>query len=292
VTIDAARAADLLRSRGLVPKRAWGQNFLRDRRLAERIAAAATTPPGGTVLEIGAGLGALTVPLLERAARVVAVERDRELAAALGELLGGADGLRLVTADALKLDWRDELGSGPRPHAIAGNLPYAITGRLLERAVAVAPHIERAVFMVQREVADRVAASPGGRVYGALSVFVQAAFRVDKLYRAQPGAFWPQPQVASAVLRLRPWPTPRAVESATFRRVVKAAFGQRRKTLRNAWRQLCAWGPRELERIAASADIELDARAETLSVEAFARLAAELERCGHGFGEDEPAPRP
>jgi 16S rRNA (adenine1518-N6/adenine1519-N6)-dimethyltransferase len=266
--------ADLLRARGLSPKKRFGQNFLADPHAAGIIAEAATTPPGGTVLEIGAGLGALTRPLLDRAARVVAVERDRDLVPILaGELGDPGDRLAIVEADALDVDWAAALASGPRPHVLAGNLPYLITGKLVERAVGLASAVDRAVFMVQAEVADRLAAAPDTDAYGALTVFVQAAFDVRRILAVKGGAFFPRPEVDSAVVLLTPCRPPRAEETGAFRALVKAAFGARRKTLRNAWKGIFGWSREELEARAAAAGISLDARGETLSVEDFARMA-------------------
>jgi len=272
--------ADLLRAHGLAPKKRFGQNFLADPHAARLIAEAATTPPGGTVLEIGAGLGALTRPLLERAAHVVAVERDRELVPILTVELAAAIAsgkLTLVDGDALDVDWAASVASGPAPHTLAGNLPYLITGKLLERAVGLADQIERAVFMIQAEVADRLAAEPDTESYGALTVFVQAAFSVRKILTVKGGAFYPRPEVDSAVVLLVPHRPRRAAETQAFRSVVKAAFGARRKTLRNAWKGLFGWSKEELERHAAEAGISLDARGETLGVEAFARIAGMAE---------------
>jgi 16S rRNA (adenine1518-N6/adenine1519-N6)-dimethyltransferase len=278
--------ADLLRSRGLSPKKRFGQNFLADPHAAARIAEAATTPPGGTVLEIGPGLGALTRPLLERAARVVAVERDRDLVPILAAELGDAGGkLSIVEGDALDVDWAAALVTGPRPHVIAGNLPYLITGKLLERSVGLAGEVDRAVFMVQAEVADRLAAAPDTDAYGALTVFVQAAFDVQRLLTVKGGAFYPRPEVDSAVVLLVPSRPRRAEETVAFRAVVKAAFGARRKTLRNAWKGIFGWSKLELEEKAAAAGISLDARGETLAVEDFARLAA----AGAASGDDKGA---
>src|SRR4051812_42383582 len=175
---------DLLRSKGLSPKKGFGQNFLVDVHAARTIAEAATTPAGGTVLEIGPGLGALTRPLLERAARVVAIEYDRDLVPILAEEFAepmAADRLAIVEGDALDVDWANALAGGPHPRVIAGNLPYLITGRLLEKATELADGIDRAVFMLQAEVADRLVARPASDAYGALSVFVQAAFDAKKI---------------------------------------------------------------------------------------------------------------
>lgn len=270
-------AADLLRAHGLRPKKSFGQNFLAEPHAAQAIATAATEPEGGTVLELGAGLGALTRPLLARAARVVAVERDRDLVPILREELATpiAEGrLAIVEADAARLDWLDALGDGPAPRVVAGNLPYLITGRLLERATEVAARIDRAVFMVQAEVADRLAAKPGTSDYGALTVFVQAAFAVKKLLTVRAGAFHPRPEVDSAVVVLDPLRPPRAEETDAFREAVKLAFGARRKTLRNAWSGIYGLSKEELERRAEQAGIDLGARGETLAVEDFARMAA------------------
>ena len=269
--------AQLLRSYAIRPKKSWGQNFLLDNHLAEAIALVATTPPGGTVLEIGAGVGALTRPLLDRVERLVAVERDRQLVAVLQHLFGTRDELNVVEADALSLARAELLDSGPRPRVIAGNLPYAITGRLLERIIDLSTKVDRAVIMVQREVADRVCALPGNRTYGILSVFAQAVYAVDRERNVSPSVFRPKPKVGSSIVVLRPLTSPRAVPSEAFRQVVKSAFATRRKTLRNAWRNLGGWNKEQLENHARMAGVCLGARAETLAIEDFARMAEQLE---------------
>jgi 16S rRNA (adenine1518-N6/adenine1519-N6)-dimethyltransferase len=271
----SSEATRLFRQRGLLPKKSFGQNFLADRSIAQRIADLATTPEGGTVLEIGAGLGALTEPLVARASRVVAVERDRDLCPILREVMAGAiDEGRLVVleSDAKRIDLAAILGEGPRPRTLAGNLPYQLTGPLLEAATHASAALDRAVFMVQAEVADRLLAAPGSGDYGALTVFVSAAFRVERAMRVSRGAFFPQPGVDSAVITLAPHAPPRAVETDRFRAAVRAAFAQRRKTLRNAWSKLDA--EETLAARAREAGIDLNRRGETLSVEEFARFAA------------------
>jgi 16S rRNA (adenine1518-N6/adenine1519-N6)-dimethyltransferase len=270
-------AAERLRARGLRPKKRLGQNFLQDVHAARAIAEAATTPKGGGVLEIGPGLGALTGPLLERAARVVAIERDRELVPLLAEGLASAiatGALSIENADALEVDWRAVLEALPAPRALAGNLPYFITGALLEKATHLADLIDVAVFMIQAEVAERLVAAPGSEAYGALTVFAQAAFRPARLLTVRGGAFFPRPDVDSAVVVLTPHRPPRAAETPAFRAAVRAAFGMRRKTLRNAWKGLYGWSATELAEAAARAGVSLDARGETLAVEDFGRLAA------------------
>jgi 16S rRNA (adenine1518-N6/adenine1519-N6)-dimethyltransferase len=265
---------------GLKPKKRFGQSFLADARLAERIALAATDPSGGTVVEIGAGLGALTRPLLARAARVVAIERDRDLVPVLraelrAPLLSGQ--LELVEADAKQVDFVAWLRQGPAPRVLAGNLPYQITGPLLERAVGVASEVARVVFLVQLEVADRLAASPGSASWGALSVFVHAMFEVRRELIVRRGAFYPSPSVDSALVVLEPRAEPLAAETPAFRALVHAAFQQRRKKLRNAWQGVLGADQDNLARAAERAGIDLDARGETLTVGAFGRMARELE---------------
>ena len=268
--------ADLLRAHGLRPKKSFGQNFLTDVHASSVIAAAATEPAGGTVLELGAGLGALTRPLLARAAKVVAVERDRDLAPILRAELADAierGALEVIEADAARFDWEAALASGPAPHSVAGNLPYLITGRLLERAIHCAETIERCVFMVQAEVADRLVAPPDSEAYGALSVFTQAAFTVSRVLSVKAGAFFPRPDVDSAVVLLVPRRPRVTAETDAFREAVSRAFATRRKTLRNAWKGLYGWSKERLEANAESVGIDLGARGETLGVEAFARLS-------------------
>jgi 16S rRNA (adenine1518-N6/adenine1519-N6)-dimethyltransferase len=269
----------LLERYGLRAKHPFGQNFLSDANISRQIAELATTPPGGTVIEIGAGLGSLTRPLLARAARVVAIERDRDLVPALKDEFGEAvaEGrLEIAEADAKQVDYAALLSSGPSPRTIAGNLPYQLTGPLLRLAVALTNSYDRAVFMVQLEVADRLVARPSQSEYGALTVFVEAACRVERKMVVKRGAFYPQPRVDSAVVVLVPRLEPIHPETAEFRAVVKAAFAQRRKTLRNAWRALPGASGDVVARAAERAGIDLDARGETLDAAAFARMTREF----------------
>ncbi len=270
---------ELLARHGLSPKHSFGQNFLADPAVAARIAMAATTPAAGTVVEIGAGLGALTRPLLARAARVVAIERDRDLVPALHQDFESQIAerrLKVLEADAKGVDYASLLSDGPSPRVIAGNLPYQITGPLLELTVALAETVDRVVYMVQLEVANRLTAAPSESAYGALTVFVSAAFQVSRAFVVRRGAFYPQPNVDSAVVVLEPKRPRLTAETPIFREVVKSAFGQRRKTLRNAWRGLAGLDADALARAAGRAGIGLDARGETLDVAAFARMAVEI----------------
>ncbi|HEV8245301.1 MAG TPA: 16S rRNA (adenine(1518)-N(6)/adenine(1519)-N(6))-dimethyltransferase RsmA [Polyangiaceae bacterium] len=270
----------VLAERGLRPKSSFGQNFLQDEKLCARLAELAA-PRGAAVLEFGAGLGALTAPLLERAAHVIAVERDRDLLPLLEEKFAAeiASGkLTLLEADAKAIDPAAVLAGYARPRVLAGNLPYNITGPLLEKAVHASRAIDRVVYLVQLEVADRLAARAGQEAYGALSVFVQAAFRVERALVVRRGAFYPQPRVDSAFVVFEPHAVPVSEETETFRSLVRGAFGQRRKKLRNAWHAVSGASAERLADAAARAGINLDDRGETLSVEAFAAMARELDR--------------
>lgn len=267
----------LLERYGLKPKYSFGQNFLADERLAARIAEACGAT-GGSVVELGSGLGALTRPLLASGVSyVLAVERDRDLVPALGQELASdveAGRLSILEEDAKSVDFVAALAGRPTPHVVAGNLPYQITGPLLEKAIHSAPSISRAVFLVQLEVADRLAAAPGSDAYGALSVFAQRAFKVERAFVVRRGAFYPQPNVDSAVVTLEPRGA--SAESEAFRSLVKRAFEQRRKKLKNAWAGLFGERGLDLEAAAQRAKIDLSLRGETLSVADFARMAEEL----------------
>ena len=267
-----------LRDAGLRPKRSFGQNFLVAEPIARAVAQACVPDAEvgkARVVEIGAGTGALTRWLAERAHAVVAIERDRELVPLLVRELTDAR-VRVVEADAQTVDLAELLGDGTQgSRVLCGNLPYSITGVLLRRAVEHAGSIERAVFMVQAEVAERLCAEPGTKAWGALSIFVRAAFDVRRVLRVPPGAFHPPPDVTSAVVELRPLRPPRALETERFRALVRHSFEARRKTLRNAWSRL-APDAASLERAAERAGVSLDARGETLQIEDFARMAAAL----------------
>jgi 16S rRNA (adenine1518-N6/adenine1519-N6)-dimethyltransferase len=261
-------------------KKHFGQNFLADARLAARIAELATDPPGGTVVEIGAGLGALTAPLLARASLTVAIERDRDLVPALESRFADAiaeSRLRVVEADAKRVDYA-ELLAGPAPRVLAGNLPYQLTGPLLEIAVGLARQVARVVVLVQLEVGERLAAHPGTSAYGALTVFVQAQYQVHRAFVVRRGAFYPQPGVDSAVIVLDPLAQPITEETPLFQRIVHAAFAQRRKKLRNAWRAVSDLETGALESAASRAGIDLEARGETLTPADFARMSLEVAR--------------
>jgi 16S rRNA (adenine1518-N6/adenine1519-N6)-dimethyltransferase len=254
---------------GIAAKRALGQNFLLDVNLTRRIARAAAPLADADIVEIGPGPGGLTrALLLEGARRVVAIERDRRCVAALAELAAAFPGrLEIVEGDALTLD---PAALARPPRRIVANLPYNIATPLLLRWLKDARAWDRLVLMFQKEVAGRLAAAPGSKAYGRLSVMAQFLCKVELAFDVAPTAFVPPPKIISTVVRLTPLAAPRGVcRPEDLERVTAAAFGQRRKMLRQSLRALA---PDPLPLLAA-AGIEPTLRAEDLSVEQFATLA-------------------
>ncbi|HEY0181107.1 MAG TPA: 16S rRNA (adenine(1518)-N(6)/adenine(1519)-N(6))-dimethyltransferase RsmA [Dokdonella sp.] len=254
-----------------VHKKRFGQHFLRDAAVLRRIVDAIAPRPGDRVVEIGPGEGALTLPLLRALGRLTVVELDRDLIPRLRDAAAGVGELEIVHADVLAVDLR-ALAHGA-PLRVVGNLPYNISSPILFHCLDQLDAIEDMHFMLQREVVERMAAPPGGKVYGRLSVMLQLACRVEPLFEVPPAAFRPPPKVDSAVVRLVPLAPerrPRA-DPATLARVVRDAFGQRRKTLANALAGVLA-----PERIVA-AGVDPRARAEQLDPHAFVALAAAAE---------------
>ena len=250
------------------PRKRFGQHFLHDPNVLHRIVAAIRPTPADHVVEIGPGLGALTRPLLEAAGELDVVELDRDLLEPLRAYCTGAGTLRIHQADALTFDFATLRGAGP-PLRVAGNLPYNISTPLLFHLLDQAEHLRDLHFMLQKEVVDRMAAGPGEEAYGRLSVMLQYRCRVEPLFTVGPGAFRSPPKVWSAVVRLVPRETsPVAVrDELCFAEVVRLAFAQRRKTLRNSLR-----GILDAAQIKA-AGIDPSARPETLGLAAFAALS-------------------
>ena len=245
-------------------RRRFGQNFLVDGNVIHRIVAAIASKPGDNLVEIGPGLGALTRPLLEASGRLHVVEIDRDLIARLKQEFAGQS-LEIHEGDALKFDFAG-LGGDLR---VVGNLPYNISTPILFHLSDYADRIVDMTFMLQKEVVDRMVADPGTEDYGRLSVMLQYRFVIDRLFEVPPGAFRPVPKVTSAIVRLVPRPAQElgARDAALFGRVAAAAFGQRRKTLRNTLRDFIDQ--------AGLAELGIDAglRGERLSVGDFVRIA-------------------
>jgi len=268
----------------VIPNKRLGQHFLTDRNMLQRIVDALAPAPDDVVVEIGAGTGTLTAVLAPRVRQVIAIERDRRLAAECGMRSAecGIENMTVVEGDALRVSWHGLVDARPDiPHSalrtphfkVIGNIPYAITSPLIDKALTP-PLPARIVFLVQAEVADRIAAPPGSKTYGALSVGVQAVARVERLFTVRAGAFTPPPKVTSAVVRLTPLVQPLVApeEIAAFRAFVTACFTRRRKQLRNV--VMAATGRSAAVVTAGLAALGLDAaaRPETLAPEIFVRL--------------------
>lgn len=274
-----ATARELLSRHGLSPKKSLGQNFLVDPRAQERIVAAAEIQDCDVVVEIGAGLGALTARLADVASKVIAIDRDAQLVAILRSELADRPNLEIVLGDALEFDLGEAARKAGRPLVVVGNLPYVVTSPVLFATIEAAAGgqvVDRAIFMVQKEFAQRMLAPPGSRTYGRLSVMVQQAASAEILFHVGAGAFLPAPAVTSTVLRLRPRAQPLADvrDASLFARVVREAFGARRKMLRRALEP--GFGGARAAAALDAAGIAGTRRAEELAVADFARLANAL----------------
>jgi 16S rRNA (adenine1518-N6/adenine1519-N6)-dimethyltransferase len=269
---------DVIRRHDLIARKSLGQNFLLDLNLAARIGRAAGTLTGVTVLEVGSGPGGLTRALLALgAARVIAVERDVRAIAALQEIAEHYSGrLDIVMADALTFDPRSRLKRGPV--RIVANLPYNIATALLVSWVCIEPWppwYDAAVLMFQREVAERIVAAAGSKSYGRLSVLVQWRCEARILFDVNPSAFVPAPKVTSSLLRVVPRAAPLSCDRRLLEAVTQAAFGQRRKMLRQSLRSLGV----DVVELLSTAGLAPTARAEDISVAGFVALARALAAC-------------
>ena len=275
---------DVIRRHGLVARKSLGQNFLFDLNLAARIGRAAGNLAGATVFEVGPGPGGLTRALLALGAeRVVAVERDERALAALREIAAHYPGrLEIVAGDALALDPRSLIAHGPA--RIVANLPYNVATALLVSWVSAEPWppwYDAAILMFQREVAERIVAEPGTKSYGRLSVLVQWRCEARILFDVNPSAFVPPPKVTSSLVRIVPRAQPLPADRRTLERVTQAAFGQRRKMLRQSLRSLGVDAPA----LIASAGLSPTARAEEIPIAGFVSLARAL-AATRGLGHD------
>ncbi len=252
-----------------------GQNFLIDGGIVRGIVEAAEIADGDRVLEIGPGIGTLTQGLAEAGADVTAVELDKKLPEVLAHTLAGYDNVRIVQGDILKVDIPEIMGEGK--FKVVANLPYYITTPILMALLERRLPITRIVTMVQKEVAERMTAQPGGKDYGALSVAVQYYTEPEIVLEVPPKSFLPAPEVDSVVIscRVREVPAVQVQDERLFFRVVKAAFGQRRKTLANAMKG-AGFVKEEILPAFERADIDAARRGETLSLEEFASLADAL----------------
>lgn len=249
------------------PRKRFGQNFLEDSSVIDRIVGAIAPAREDRVIEIGPGLGALTRPLLEKLDRLDVVELDRDLVATLAERLGHPAELHIHAADALKFDFSSLAEDGPI--RVVGNLPYNISTPLLFHLLDQAESIRDMHFMLQNEVVDRICAEPGGKTWGRLGVMAQLRAATTRLFTVPPGAFRPPPKVDSAIVRIVPRTLSEEERAAlpALDRVVRAAFSQRRKTLRNTLRKIIH------AEILIQHDIDPSRRAETLTLGEFRTLA-------------------
>jgi len=250
------------------PRKRFGQNFLHDQNVIQKIVAAVNPHPGENLVEIGPGHGALTCQLLPLVEEMHAIELDRDLIPLLESTCQSIGKLTIHSRDVLRFDF-SELYKDGSPLRIVGNLPYNISTPLIFHILQNGEFIKDMHFMLQKEVVERISALPGGSNYGRLSIMVQRFCRVERILTIGPGAFNPPPKVDSSVIRLTPWNTPpvNIDDDAHFNKLVTAAFSQRRKTLRNSLKSMVSMEQFEIT------EIDPVRRAETLSLEEFAKLA-------------------
>jgi 16S rRNA (adenine1518-N6/adenine1519-N6)-dimethyltransferase len=265
-------------------KKSLGQNFLGDPNIQQKIVAAVEPQPADVVVEVGPGLGALTAHLVGQVARLIAIELDDRLAERLRSEYGGRADFQLVHRNVLEVDNEDL--NLPADYKVIGNIPYNITTPLLFHLLAFEPRPALLVMMVQKEVAIRIAAEPGSKDYGALSVGVQSVASVERLFTVSRGAFRPAPSVDSAIVRITPY-RPAAItraEEHDLRALTRTTFGQRRKQLQNILRHAPAYEltAEQVERIEADTGLDLDDRPEDLSPAQFLMLSRVLR--SHGLG--------
>ncbi len=266
----------LLKKHGLRLKKSLGQHILADANIARKIVDALDLEADEGVVEIGAGLGALTGEVSRRAARVIAVEMDARLASALRlETNGNVD---VLEANILKMDLGELAGRYPdvRTWKVVGNLPYYITTNILLHLIDARDHFKTAVITVQEEFAKRIVAEPGTKDYSSLSILVKYMFEPEIMFRIKRTSFFPRPDVRSSVVRLSVLERPgvEVREEGLFFQTIRAAFGQRRKTLRRSLRQIPGLTPEAIEAVSRMSGVGSNRRPEELSIEEFARLAS------------------
>lgn len=272
--LTASAVRDLARRHGIHPSRALGQNFVVDPNTIRRVVRLAGVTAADDIVEVGAGLGALTVGLAAAAARVLAVEIDRALLRALGEVTASLPNVEIVHADAMTADWTDLLGA--RSWRMVSNLPYNISTPLLAGMLQSVPAVRDFVVMVQREAGERLVAGPGSKAYGAVSVLVALHAEASLLGAVPRSVFWPHPGVDSVLVRMVRRPSPVGLPAEAVMPVVRAAFAHRRKTLRNTLAASLAKGTGDIEDALRSVGVDPGARAESLGLAEFARIAGVL----------------
>lgn len=273
----------LLTAHGLRPQKRLGQNFLSDPATAQMIVNRSGVRPEDIVIEIGPGLGALTVPLARAARRVYAIEKDRNLSAILKSELpaNGISNVELVEADVLQLDWAGLTRKAGPALTVFGNLPYNISSQVVVLLIELRNHVSRAVLMFQRELAERLTASPGGKAYGRITAMLAYCATVKHVCHVGPKAFYPAPKVGSEVLEIgfSPAKTYPAHDETRLFQLIAAAFGKRRKTLKNALSTSALQiAPARAAQALVEAGIDPGRRAETLSPEEFVALEISLRR--------------
>jgi 16S rRNA (adenine1518-N6/adenine1519-N6)-dimethyltransferase len=263
---------------GLTPRKRWGQHFLVDRNILNKVVRAAELEKGDVILEIGPGMGEMTLALARQVNKVIAVEIDRELVKILKEKTADFPNIIVIEGDILKISFEELYRQGHQQLKVVANLPYQISTPLLFGFIESRDLFSTLTLMLQREVAERMIASPGGKDYGPLSVFTQSVSDLSIKFYIKPSAFFPPPKVESAVIHMvwKERPLVRGEEEGWFKKVVKGCFGYRRKRLINALRHADLLLPEDLEKRIEKIGIDSQRRPETLTIQEFARLADAL----------------
>ena len=267
-----------LEDHGLVPRKRWGQHFLTDRNILAKVIRTAGIVETDVIMEVGPGLGILTLALAREAKQVIAVEIDQKLTEILKEKVAGCPNVDIIRNDIMEVDFEDLYKSVGQPLKVVANLPYQISTPLIFRFIDSKPLFTSLTLMLQKEVAERMTAKPGGKDYGPLSIFTQIVSDFSIRFLIKPSAFIPRPKVDSAVIHMV-WKEKPLVDDQDvewFKRVVKAAFGYRRKTLMNALKHSDLSLPENAAERMKEIGIDLQRRPETLTIEEFARLADTL----------------
>ncbi len=262
---------------GLKPKKSLGQHFILNDALLARIADACELAGTDVVVEVGAGFGNLTAHLARRAERVIAVEIDRGLVERAPSEVKESPKVEWICADILKLDWT-RLLPGTRKAVVVGNIPYHITSPLIERIIGHRELIDRAILLLQRELAERIASAHGSKRYGSISVLCQSYGEVELLFTVAASAFLPKPEVSSRLVRMKLLERPKfeAPEKESFEKVVRTFFSQRRKTVLNALKR-CGMTEKQARAMLDRLDLKPNLRPENLSPEVFGKIALEVE---------------